>query len=117
MEDLASQRQSERLKDLRRALLVLHSPEDTIVDIDHARRIFDAAGYPKAFVSLDGVDHLLLRADDAAYAAGIIAAWAGRHLEATVPAQATVVRDPSQRDSRRVADGASACGDFSDGTP
>lgn len=91
LEDLASQRQSERLKELHRALLVLHSPEDAIVDIGHARRIFEAAGFPKAFVSLDGMDHLLPREDDATYASGIIAAWAGRHIAAPSSVRANLV--------------------------
>ena len=56
-------------RDLRRALLVLHSPRDEVVDVDHARRIFDVARHPKSFVSLDDADHLLTRRHDADYVA------------------------------------------------
>ena len=74
---------------LRKALLVLHSPRDRVVDIDNAAKIFLAAKHPKSFVSLDDADHLLSRAEDAAYAAEVIAAWASRFLqqkkEAVVP--------------------------------
>jgi uncharacterized OsmC-like protein/alpha-beta hydrolase superfamily lysophospholipase len=66
---------------LRKALLILHSPRDAIVDIDNAAQIFMAAKHPKSFVSLDDADHLLTRAADAAYAAEIIAAWASRYLD------------------------------------
>ncbi|WP_449470159.1 bifunctional alpha/beta hydrolase/OsmC family protein [Sphingobium chungangianum] len=66
--------------ELRRPLLVLHAPLDTVVGIEHASRLFLAARHPKSFVSLDQADHLLTKADDANYAAGMIAAWASRYL-------------------------------------
>jgi putative redox protein len=62
------------------ALLVMHSPHDQVVEIDEAQRLFKAARHPRSFVSLDGADHLLTRAEDAGYAADIIAAWARRYL-------------------------------------
>jgi putative redox protein len=65
---------------LRRPLLVLHAPLDTVVGIEHASRLFRAARHPKSFVSLDQADHLLTKPDDANYAASMIAAWAGRYL-------------------------------------
>ncbi len=74
--------QAARLAELDRALLVLHSPRDAVVGIDNAGEIFEAARHPKSFVSLDGANHLLTRAADADYAADVIAAWAGRWLEA-----------------------------------
>ena len=39
-----------------------------------------AARHPKSFISLAGADHLLTRAEDARYAAAVIAAWAQRYL-------------------------------------
>ncbi len=65
---------------LKRPLLVLHGPRDAIVGIDEASALFRAAKHPKSFVSLDDADHLLTAKADAAYAAGVIAAWAGRYL-------------------------------------
>ena len=62
------------------ALLVLHSPIDATVKIDEASRIYQAARHPKSFISLDKADHLLSRREDSEYAAGVIAAWAGRFL-------------------------------------
>lgn len=66
--------------DLRRPLLVMHSPADKAVGIEHASAIFLAAKHPKSFISLDSGDHLLSDPDDANYAAAVIAAWAGRYL-------------------------------------
>ncbi|MDT8345936.1 MAG: OsmC family protein, partial [Thermohalobaculum sp.] len=80
VEDLRAQNLLETVANLRRALLVLHAPRDTVVGIENAGRIFAAAKHPKSFVSLDDADHLLSRAEDADYAAGIIAAWAARYL-------------------------------------
>ncbi|MGH9918746.1 MAG: OsmC family protein, partial [Nitrososphaerales archaeon] len=68
------------IRTLRRALLVFHSPTDELIDIDNARRIFDAARHPKSFVSLDDADHLLTRGTDAAYVADVLAVWASRYL-------------------------------------
>ena len=64
----------------RKALLVLHSPQDATVDISHAERIYTRAHHPKSFASLDGADHLLSRPEDARYAGQLIAAWVGRYL-------------------------------------
>ena len=78
--DLTTQRQAERIRDLRRALLIMHGPTDAVVGVGNATAIFMAAMHPKSFVALDGADHLLLRAEDARYAAQVMAAWVGRYL-------------------------------------
>jgi uncharacterized OsmC-like protein/alpha/beta superfamily hydrolase len=82
LDDVAGQPQAERIHRLNRPLLVLHAPGDKVVGIENARRIFERALHPKSFVSLDDADHLLSREADARFAAGIIAAWAGRYLPA-----------------------------------
>ena len=71
---------------LKRALLVLHAPRDSIVGIENAKEIFEAARHPKSFVTLDDADHLVTRAEDAEYAAEVIAAWATRYLNLSPPA-------------------------------
>ena len=81
IDDIRSYDLETSLQSQRRALLVLHSPADDTVDIEHASRIFMAAHHPKSFVSLDKADHLLSRRDDAVYAADVIAAWADRYVE------------------------------------
>ena len=65
---------------LRRPVLVMHSPVDQVVGIEHASRIFVASRHPKSFVSLDTADHLLTDVDDANYASAMVAAWASRFL-------------------------------------
>lgn len=80
LEDLEATRIRERVAHLGRALLVMHAPLDEVVDIEQARKIFEAARHPKSFVSLDSADHLLRRREDAAYAAQVLAAWAARYL-------------------------------------
>lgn len=81
LDDVAQQRIEDCLANLRKALLVFHSPTDDIVGIENASRIFITAKHPKSFVSLAGADHLLSRKDDAVYVANVIAAWAERYLE------------------------------------
>ncbi|MDT8394168.1 MAG: alpha/beta fold hydrolase [Bacteroidales bacterium] len=69
------------LKKLKKAILIAHSPQDNIVGIDNAAEIFMAARHPKSFVSLDGADHLLSKAEDSAYIGGVIAGWAKRYIK------------------------------------
>jgi uncharacterized OsmC-like protein/fermentation-respiration switch protein FrsA (DUF1100 family) len=80
LEDLAESRLEDGIRGMKKGLLVLHSPVDQVVGIDNATKIFTAARHPKSFVSLDRADHLLTRAEDAEYAAGVIAAWAERFV-------------------------------------
>lgn len=96
IDDLTGQKQAERIRGLRRALLVLHAPLDATVGIDNASEIFQAAVHPKSFVALDGADHLLNQPEDAQFAANVIAAWAGRYLAAApadAPSAAVAVSD------------------------
>jgi putative redox protein len=82
LEDLDRHKVLPAVGELDRALLVCHSPVDEVVDVDHARRIFEAARHPKSFLSLDQADHLLIRDPrDARWVADMLAAWASRYLE------------------------------------
>jgi putative redox protein len=81
LDDVAEQKLSACLANLRKALLVLHSPTDDLVGIENASAIFSAAKHPKSFVSLSGADHLLSKRADAVYVAEVIAAWSERYLE------------------------------------
>jgi uncharacterized OsmC-like protein/alpha-beta hydrolase superfamily lysophospholipase len=87
LDDIAEQNLTERIKNLHKALLIFHSPNDETVGIDNASHIFLAAKHPKSFISLAGADHLLSRASDAAYVANVIAAGAERYLDMAADAQ------------------------------
>ncbi len=93
LKDISRVRLRRAIGRLDRALLVFHAPGDTTVEIDNARKIFDAAKHPKSFVSLDSADHLLSRREDAAYVASTLAAWADRYL----PVGATTVADDREQ--------------------
>jgi putative redox protein len=82
LDDVAEKKLDACLADLRKALLVFHSPTDALVGIENASHIFGAAKHPKSFVSLAGADHLLSQKSDALYVANVIAAWAERYLDA-----------------------------------
>lgn len=88
LDDIAEQRLTDRIANLRKALLVFHSPTDDLVGIENASHIFGAAKHPKSFVSLVGADHLLSRRSDAVYVANVIAAWAERYLDMAPMAEA-----------------------------
>lgn len=81
IEDISAQKVKGRLKDMRKSLLIMHSPQDEIVNIENARELYENAIHPKSFISLDGADHLLSNAKDARYAGRVIANWASRYLD------------------------------------
>lgn len=81
LDDLDSKSLPQTIKDLRKPLLILHSPQDSTVEIKNAEEIYVAAHHPKSFVSLDGADHLLSEKRDSAYVGRVIAGWAPRYLE------------------------------------
>ena len=80
LDDLDFVNMGKTLKNLNRALLVLHSPIDETVGIENAAQIFQAARHPKSFVSLDTADHLLSNPEDSLYAGSVIAAWAYKYV-------------------------------------
>jgi uncharacterized OsmC-like protein/pimeloyl-ACP methyl ester carboxylesterase len=96
LDDVAEQRLLDQVHNLRKALLVMHSPTDDTVGIDNATRIFVGAKHPKSFVSLSGADHLLSQRRDSTYVAEIIAAWAKRYVDLTAAPAAEAQDKPRQ---------------------
>ncbi|WP_084342595.1 alpha/beta hydrolase family protein [Janibacter corallicola] len=74
---------SDAARNLDRPLLILHSPEDELVELTNANGIFRAARHPKSFIALDGANHLLTKPRHARRAAQLIAAWADPYLPET----------------------------------
>ena len=81
LEDIREQNLEPKLKNLGRALLILHSPQDRTVAIENAARMYHAARHPKSFISLDGAGHLLPEKEDSRYAGEMIAAWVSRYVQ------------------------------------
>jgi putative redox protein len=96
LEDIAEHSLMAHVTDLRKALLIMHSPTDNTVGINNATHIFAAARHPKSFVSLSGADHLLSDRRDSAYVADVIAAWAARYLDSVTIGQAAADNAPRQ---------------------
>jgi len=95
LEDLEGVDLQQEVHSLRKALLVMHSPQDQIVGIDNAKEIYIAAYHPKSFLTVDGADHLLSGKKDALYVGNMIAAWAERYVELADP-------DPLETDKQAV---------------
>ncbi|NNF00557.1 MAG: OsmC family protein [Pyrinomonadaceae bacterium] len=81
IDDLERQDLSGIVKGMRKSFLFMHSPQDTIVGIENAAELYQAAHHPKSFVSLDGADHLLSKEIDGCYAGDVIANWAKRYID------------------------------------
>lgn len=86
VEDISGAALADAIRNLGKALLVLHAPRDATVSVDNAAHIFTTARHPKSFITLDDADHLVSRPADAEYAAEVISAWAGRYLDLRPPA-------------------------------
>ncbi len=82
LDDISNQNMPEKIRNLKKALLVMHSPIDGTVGIENAQRIYELAKHPKSFISLDKADHLLMKSPaDSRYVAAVLAAWASRYLD------------------------------------
>ncbi|HZV61418.1 MAG TPA: alpha/beta hydrolase [Methylophilaceae bacterium] len=79
VEDASEQRVLNQVRTLKRPLLIMHSPIDRTVDIEHATALFHAAAHPKSFMSLGDADHLISKREDADFIADVIASWSARY--------------------------------------
>lgn len=80
LDDIDREGMEEAAAKLKKALLIFHSPMDSVVGIENAARIFRAAKHPKSFVSLDRADHLLSNRTDSLYVGSVLAAWARKYI-------------------------------------
>ncbi|MBT8419639.1 MAG: alpha/beta fold hydrolase [Gammaproteobacteria bacterium] len=92
--DISASKIKEGIQAMGKALLVLHSPRDKVVGLQHARNIFEAARHPKSFISLDKADHLLTQREDSQYAGEIIATWAGRYIQPMNTTELPISEEP-----------------------
>ena len=79
-EDLGNHRLEPYIKNLGKPLMVMHSPVDAYTPFEEGKKIFETAGNPKNFITLDNVDHLMLNKDDALYTGRVIAAWVKKYI-------------------------------------
>jgi len=75
LDDLEAAASEDKISSLGRALLIMHAPLDTTVNIDNAANLYSDAKHPKSFVSLHRADHLLTNPEFSRYAGNIIAQW------------------------------------------
>ncbi len=80
LDDINEKNMDETVRNLKKPILVMHSPQDTTVGIENAAQIYQAAWHPKSFISLDGADHLLSNKKDSTYVGKMIANWAERYI-------------------------------------
>ncbi len=85
LDDLHSRELKYVISRIKKSILILHSPQDNIVEISNAEKLYTAARHPKSFISLDGADHLLSRRIDSGYVGELIGSWAMRYLEMPEP--------------------------------
>lgn len=79
VDDLVPARLTARVRELDRPVLIMHAPDDLVVDFGHADELNAIAEQPKSFVCIDGADHLLNRERDYEFVGDVISAWARRY--------------------------------------
>ncbi|GAB4199544.1 MAG: bifunctional alpha/beta hydrolase/OsmC family protein [Wenzhouxiangellaceae bacterium] len=87
------------LNQMRRALLVMHTPVDTVVSVSNAQQIFSHASHPKSYISLDDADHLLSDPADSAYVGRQIVTWVQRYLQPAAPLETAGVSASGRTDA------------------
>jgi putative redox protein len=80
LKDLLNADFAQKLRKMRKAILIMHAPFDKMVDIENAKWLYEATLHPKSFISLDGADHILSHQGDSIYVGEIVASWASRYL-------------------------------------
>ncbi|MDX1462209.1 MAG: alpha/beta fold hydrolase, partial [Marinirhabdus sp.] len=81
LDDLEKQPLNDVVHAFGKALLIMHSPQDTTVAVSNAEELYRAAKHPKSFISLDGADHLLSAKADSLYVGNVIAGWATKYVD------------------------------------
>lgn len=81
LDDLKNHSLKDIVRNFKKSLLILHSPQDKIVSIDNAQELFIAAWHPKSFISLDGMDHMLSGSENSRAVGKAISGWALRYVD------------------------------------
>jgi putative redox protein len=97
LEDIRSNKCIENIKNLKKGLLIMHSPQDRIVAIENAAKIYHAAMHPKSFISLNGADHLLSNQNDSVYTGEMIASWAKKYIDLPKKEKLEVLKEVAVR--------------------
>ncbi|TBR37515.1 alpha/beta fold hydrolase [Marinomonas agarivorans] len=80
LDDLAQHQSPTSISSMKKALLIFHSPIDTVVSVDNAAELYRHASHPKSFVSLDTADHLMSNPEDSIYVGETLASWCQRYI-------------------------------------
>lgn len=85
LDALDEKKMQQRTEELKKPLLIMHSPLDKHISVDSAASLYINAMHPKSFVTLDDSDHFLSKSHDSLYAGNIIAAWVQRYIDLKEP--------------------------------
>jgi len=80
IDDVQKVDQKSVLKSLSKPVAIFHSPQDSVVEIQQAGKIYNALEHPKSFIAVDGADHMLTEQQDAHFVASILSQWARRYV-------------------------------------
>jgi len=61
-------------------LLMMHSPRDDMVPMQHAHALFEAASHPKSLIAIEDADHMVYERPASEFVADSIGLWSSRYL-------------------------------------
>jgi len=97
IDDLRKSRCVDLIKNLNSALLIFHSPQDQVVAIENAAKLYRTAPHPKSFIAVDGADHMLSQKEDSLYVGKVISQWASRYIDIPEKKKLEVQKDVAVR--------------------
>lgn len=78
--DIESYSLKEKLPNLNKPYLIMHSNADTYSEITNAEKLFKNAAEPKSLITFDNIDHLMLKKKDAEKVGRLIGEWAEKYM-------------------------------------
>ena len=79
-DDIESYSLKKALTEINRPILIMHSPVDTYTAFENAEILFSIAKPPKNFITLNNIDHLMLKKSDANYVGDLIGTWFRKYI-------------------------------------
>jgi len=76
-DDLRTNDGLHKLNEINKPVLVMYSPDDTVISKEHTIKNFTDVRGHKSFITLNNVGHLMNKESDATAIGNIIASWAG----------------------------------------
>lgn len=80
LDDIRSIQLEHKLSSLNAPVLVMHSPDDEVISVEHGEEIFLQLKQPKNFIALERMNHLIDEKEHTDYVSDVISSWVNIHI-------------------------------------